>query len=190
MRDLAQQSFGVNRRSGKSKLLILVIFILIVFGGGAFLIKRIPTLGGLKGSQNIILEDAPLGLKPVPIEGISSFSDKGVDLTTQEATFKDVKYGGRANARATRSYGGGTYILSVEANIPDPGNGPLFQVWLVSGDAFLPVDFMRGSKNSWSLNLRDVDKYSKYRGIWITLERTKQDNKPEEHVLVPQLPHA
>lgn len=132
--------------------------------------------------SSVSLQEAPRGLQPINIDETIGVTQGGVDLASQKAVLEDVKYGGAASGVATRSFGGGTYILSVEATIPEL-KGVLYQVWLVGDGGIRSVDFMRGSGKSWSLTLRDVDKYSGYDGIWITLERTKEDNRPEEHVL-------
>lgn len=175
MRDLAKNSQGL-RRSNKIIGQVLVVFLIISV---VFFVKN-NFFESSSGGSSIVLRDAPRGLTPVQTDS-SGVADGGVDLANQKISLRDVKYGGEARATASRSYGGGLYILSVDATLPDPVNTN-YQVWLVSGDNLLPIDYMRGSKTSWSLSLRDTDKYSKYRGIWITLERTK-DNKPEEHVM-------
>jgi hypothetical protein len=178
MRDLAQQ-FGENRGNLRVKNLWRLLVILVLVGVGFFLIKNRFENVGSSGSS-IILQEAPYGLVPVEVGNIQITSE-GVNLTTQQASFRDVKYGGEASARATRSFGGGAYILSVDATLPDPKNVN-YQVWLVGDDGVVPIDYMTGSKNGWSLRLRSSDKYSKYDGIWITLERSK-DETSEEHVL-------
>lgn len=176
MRDLSKTTISRNKRPVKR--------ILILFGGVSLVAVIAYFLSGsfdMAGSGgSITLHDAPTNLNPVrTLGGISA--GEGVDLKTERASFKDVKFSGGASATATRAYGGGVYSLTVEANLPDPKN-TYYQVWLVGGGNPVPIDYMRGSKNSWSLSLRDSDKYSKYRGIWITLERTK-DDLVEEHVL-------
>lgn len=185
MRDLAKASNSPIRRKSqyfnmkKVKLLGGVVLLIaaaifvstIVFGGSS----------PIGGNSSIILQEAPTGLKPVSLTGIADAAAGGVALTTQSASFRDVKFGGGASATATRSFGGGIYVLSVSATLPDPKN-TYYEVWLVGTNGPVPIDFMTGSKTSWSLSLRDSDKYSSYSGIWITLERTK-DTLPEEHIL-------
>jgi len=180
MRDLGQQKkFGNLRRTSKIKIILRVLVFLVIIVGVFYFAKLRFNPSG-EGGSSTILREAPRGLTPVEVDG--SVDDLGgVDLTTQQATFEDVRYDGQAKATATRSFGGGTYILSVEATLPDPVNVP-YQVWLVGGGKAVPVDYMNGSKTAWSLTLRSTDKYSQYDGIWITLERTK-DNLPEEHVM-------
>lgn len=179
MRDLASQDFKKKSKSFTSKTILRLILIILVVGGVVYL-ARGRLIFNAGGGSSITLRDAPGGLTGVSVSG-TGYSNKGVDLKTQKATLKDVKYGGEASGIATRSFGGGTYILSVEATLPDPKNTN-YEVWLVSGEDVLPVDFMTGSKKSWSLSLRDTDKYSSYDRIMVTLERTK-DNLPEERVL-------
>lgn len=176
MRDLSKTAISKDRRPVKR--------FLILFGGvglvAAIIFNFSNSFGSIGSGGNTALHDAPTNLKPVDTPGGVSTED-GVDLKTEKASFKDVKFSGAASATAIRAYGGGVYSLTIEANLPDPKN-TYYQVWLTGGGSPLPIDYMRGSKKSWSLSLRDSDKYSKYRGIWITLERTK-DDIPEEHVL-------
>ena len=175
MRDLGKK-YGLPRGPNKFFWQIVILFLILSV---VFFAKN-KFFGGSSGGSSITLSDAPRGLTAVQVDS-SGLGDGGVDLVSKKISLRDVKYGGDARATATRSYGGGIYNLSVEATLPDPVNTN-YQVWLVSGEALLPIDYMRGAKTSWSLSLRDSDKYSNYRGIWITLERTK-DSKPEEHVM-------
>lgn len=179
MRDLSQSSVGFNRRSLRySRFTKIAMGFLLILAIGSFLANQVKIGGG--SGQSVVLSDASRGLVPVPVDE-RLITTSGVDLTTQIANLADVKYGGSAKATATRSFGGGSYILNVEATLPDPKN-TYYEVWLVSANEVVPVDFMNGSKTSWSLSLRDKDKFSRYKSIWITLERTK-DNIPEEHVM-------
>lgn len=174
MRDLSKSSYGGKKRISRKFIFLfggVLAVVLVVYG--------LSMMVGGGSSGGVILRDAPTDLEPVGVGEVKI--EGGVDLKTEKASFKDVKYGGSAQASATRAYGGGVYSLTVEANLPDPKN-TYYQVWLVGSAAPVSVDFMRGAKTSWTLNLRDTDKFSKYKGIWITLERTK-DDLPEEHVL-------
>ncbi|OGD92401.1 hypothetical protein A2697_00235 [Candidatus Curtissbacteria bacterium RIFCSPHIGHO2_01_FULL_41_44] len=178
MRDLAR---GLSEKRGNSRIknILRFLIILVLIGFFGFFVKN--QFGGISsGGSSIALTEAPRGLKPVRVDN-TRITGEGINLTNQQARFRDVKYDGEGEATATRSFGGGVYILSVKATLPDPKN-TYYQVWLANGDNIVPVDYMRGSKNTWSLTLRDKDKYSSYGGIWITLERTK-DEIPEEHVL-------
>lgn len=180
MRDLSNMPVGINpvpRGRRIARFVLLLALILVVF----YLARSQFSPRG-NGSGDVILGEAPRGLTPVALEGnLGDVTAGGVDLLTGSAAFVDVKYGGEAKAVATRSYGGGIYKLSLNATLPDPKNVN-YQVWLVSGENVLPIDYMRGSGTSWSLSLSGKDKYSGYGGIWITLERNK-DELPEEHVM-------
>lgn len=177
MRDLGQQ-FGTTKAQGINVTILKVVAIFLVVIFIVFLFRGRLISGG--ASSSVTLSDAPAGLVPVDVSD-SGIVDSGVNLTTKTINLSDVKYGGEAQATATRSYGGGVYVLSVDATLPDPVNTN-YQVWLVSGSGSVPIDYMRGVKTSWSLSLRDSDKFSSYGEIWITLERTK-DEFAEEHVM-------
>ncbi len=157
-------------------MILIVIVILIV------VLKSVLSIGGGSSNSAVVLREAPHGLKPVDVgSSVTSTSQSGTNMRTQTISLKDVKYGGDATATATRSYGGGLFILTVNATLPDPKN-TYYQVWLVGSNGPVPIDFMQGSGTSWSLTLRDQDKFSQNDGIWITLQRAK-DNKVEEHVM-------
>jgi len=179
MRDLANQDFSSKKPIFKSRLLRIFLIILVL--AGVFYIAKSQVNFGAASGSSVTLQEVPRNLTPIVADGTQNITEGGVDLVTQHAAFTDVKYGGGAKATATRSFGGGTYILSVDATLPDPKN-TYYEVWLVGGGSVIPIDFMSGSKTSWNLSFRSGDKYSKYSGIWITLERTK-DELPEENVL-------
>lgn len=182
MRDLSKIPLGrTKKKVWLPKRLIRIFILFILVFGVIFLLKSKTNVGGAGGSS-VVLKEASRGLTPVELDSShEELTKNAVDLTTQKAVLDDLMYGGEAKATATRSFGGGSYILSVEATLPDPKNVN-YQVWVVGGGEVIPVDFMSGSKTKWSLNIRGKDDYSNYGGIWITLERTK-DDLPEEHVM-------
>lgn len=176
MRDLNKVNYSSRRFPRRRVVTVfggVIVVVLIIYFASSFIGQ-----GGSSGA--VILRDAPTDLTPVAA-GKGMKVEGGVNLKTESASLKDVKYGGSAKATVTRAYGGGIFTLDVEATLPDP-KSTYYQVWLVGGGVQVPVEYMRGSKTSWSLSLRDTDKFSKYKGIWITLERTK-DELPEEHVM-------
>lgn len=178
MRDLSQTQVAYWGQRSKGRLRLILILILI--SGGFYFVGNL-FLGKSVGGSNVILREAPRGLVPVIVGESDINVEGGVQLTSQTAVMRDVKYGGEATATVKRSFGGGIYILTVDATLPDPKNVN-YQVWLVGSGKTVSIDYMRGAKTSWSLSLRDSDKYSSYRGVWITLERSK-DNIAEEHVM-------
>jgi hypothetical protein len=181
MRDLSKMQTGRSARLSGFKKYWRIFAILVFVLALLFVVRVVLNLSSGVGNSSVVLREAQRGLNPVDIDESQSMAEGGVNLTTQSTTLVDVKYGGEARATATRSVGGGTYVLNVSATLPDPVNTN-YEVWLVGGGEVVPIDFMRGSGTSWSLSLRDTDKFSSYDGIWITLERTK-DDLPEEHVL-------
>ena len=180
MRDLANQSYGQNK-STDSKFLRRVLF--LIFGAIAILVvgKLFFSAGSVISGQSVVLRDAPTGLKPVEADTDSSVSDEGVTLASQTAKLVNVT-GGGGSGTAKRTFGAGTYSLDIDANLPDP-EGNNYGVWLTGGAEVLLVDYLRGSGNSWGYELKDKDKYSGFDQIWITLEITKNDTKPEKHIL-------
>lgn len=181
MRDLASQGFRDKSNSFNSPQFVKVLGIAIVVGGLLFVIKSLfldKSLGG--GAQ--VLRDAPTNLKPVSVNWDGVDVEGGIDLTNQSATLADVKYGGSASATATRTFGDGSYSLSVSATLPD-SKGDRYQVWLVSGASVKDAGFMEGAKSSWSLIFRDKDLYKGYNTVWITREITTEDGEPEQRVM-------
>lgn len=182
MRDLSKIPLShIKRKKSKAKRLAKLLVLLVLILATASLLKSKLNLGSWSQSS-VVLREAARGLTPVELSGGEEELTAGaVDLVTQRAILVDVKYGGKARAVVTRSYGGGLYILSVTATLPDPKNVS-YQVWVVGGGEVIPIDYMSGSGTTWSLDLRSSDQYSNYDGIWITLERSK-DEIAEEHVM-------
>ena len=178
MRDLAQQNLTKRPDARSARIKILIIAAIVV--GAIFVIKsRFASGGG--SSLSVILQNAPNSLKAVSYGG-SSVSEKCVELMTESADFRDIS-GDNAKATAARTYGDGSFALTVNATLPDPKGGDKYQVWLV-GEEVVDAGIMDGAKNSWSLVFRDKDKYSSaYNQIWITREITTNDGKPEKHIL-------
>ena len=181
MRDLANQSYGQKGAKTDSKFLRRVLF--LTFGVIAVLIigKLFFSAGSVISGQSVVLRDAPTGLKPVEADSGTSVSDEGVTLTSQTAKLVNVA-GSGGSGTAKRTFGAGTYSLDIDANLPDP-EGNNYGVWLYDSSEVLLVDYLRGSGNSWGYELKDKDKYSGFDQIWITLEITKNDTKPEKHIL-------
>ncbi len=182
MKDLAGMEYNKKSKINISPAVLKLVIVLILGLFVVFFIKSRTSQSGnsVSSGGSVILSDAPRDLTPVSV-GASNLDAKGVDLKSQDAVMKIVRREVVGNAKATRSFGGGTYVLSVTANLPDP-KADYYEIWLTDGSQLVPIDYMRGSGSSWSLDLNDTDKYSKLNGIWITLERTK-DNKPEEHII-------
>lgn len=182
MRDLSQVRYadgpkrhlGISKRFLKFGFLAVVVLAAVFFAKSKLFVSRV-------GATGAALHEAPRGLTGVKLPGDLDIASGVTDLTSQTATLRDVKYGGVSVGTATRSFGGGTYILSVEATLPDPVNQK-YAVWVVGGGTPRLIDYMVGSGTKWKLTLRDTDKFSSYPSIWITLERT-HDQKPEEHVM-------
>ena len=181
MKDLANQSYGQKGAKADSKflrrVLVLTFGVIAVLTGG----KLFFSAGNVISGQSVVLRDAPTGLKPVEADSDTSVSDQGVTLTSQTAKLVNVA-GSGGSGTAKRTFGAGTYSLDIDANLPDP-EGNNYGVWLYDGSEVLLVDYLRGSGNSWGYELKDKDKYSSFDQIWITLEITKNDTKPEKHIL-------
>ena len=181
MRDLANQSYSQKGSKTDPKFLRRVL--VLTFGVIAVLVigKLFFSAGSVISGQSVVLRDAPTGLKPVEADSDNSVSDKGVTLTSQTARLVNVAEGG-GSGTAKRTFGANTYSLDVDTNLPDP-KGNNYGVWLTDGAEVLLVDYLRGSGSSWGYELKDKDKYSGFDQIWITLGITKNDTKPEKHIL-------
>jgi hypothetical protein len=170
-----------KRVSAQPRILSIAVIVIAIVGILYFIAAKI-NVGGIGGSSSgVTLQDAPKNLTPVKVDGAPVDVGGGVTLSSDSATFKNVS-DGSATATATRVYGNGSYSLTVLATLPDPA-GSKYQVWLVGGGQTLNAGFMDGAKTSWSLTLRDKDKYSTLSEIWITREITTEDGKPERHIL-------
>lgn len=180
MRDLANRTYG-QKVTGGSKFLKRIAALTLGAVVILVVVKLFFSAGGVISGQSVVLRDALTGLKPVESDQDTSVSEQGVTLKTQSARLIDVS-GGSGSGTAKRIFGAGTYSLDIDATLPDP-KGNNYGVWLFDGSEVLLVDYLRGSGNSWGYDLKDKDKYSGFNQIWITLEITKNDTKPEKHIL-------
>ncbi|GEM_PF-3373589 len=183
MRDLANQNFSSkNSKKTRSSGLIKVILVLVLGIGVIYFLKTKLLNSETSGSSaSVELKEAPRGLKPVAVDSKDIVS-KGVDLKSESASFTLVKDGFSGKVSASRSYAGGIYILNVDATLEDP-EGHRYAVWATNGDEELLIDYMAGTKNSFNLRVRrNDDKFMKYDGLLITLERSQLDNESETQI--------
>lgn len=184
MRDLARQNYSGSTSNTKIAIPQSVVRILLILTAVLlllFIVKKLTGSGGVIGSSQISLRDAPKGLIPVAVQGSESLLENAVNLTNETATFTNVG-GESATATASRKYGDGSYSLTVNATLPDP-KGNTYQVWIVGGGEPILAGKMNGSGRNWSITFNDKDNYSDLNGIWITREITNFDEKPELHIL-------
>ena len=182
MRDLSKLPLKSQRRRRINVKSFLPLAVVLTFVFGVWIVLKNGSLG-TGSDSSVLLSQAPTGLTPVKLTNhVEDLTEGAKDLITQTAVMQDVRSDdGRATAKITRSFGGGLYILNVDANLPDPVNVS-YQLFLTGGGEIIPIDYLKGSKNTWSLSIRTVDTYSEYDGVLITLERTK-DDKPEERIM-------
>lgn len=183
MRDLANQNILRRRRAPlkAKKTLFIIVAAVAAFWIVSWKLNGSATTTGATSAN---LKDAPKGLTPVAVSGAAVNAESGINVSTGTATLTDIKYGGAASGTATRTFGDGTYSLSVTATLPDPKGGDKYEVWLYDGNIPYEAGFMSGSKTSWSLVFRDKDKLSAYKEVWVTRELTSEDGEPENKVLV------
>lgn len=182
MRDLSKIPLGRARRKSTqfSNHLRTVVIGAVLVGILYIALSKLNVTGS--SSPSVTLREAQRGLLPVTLSDEHEQLTAGaVNLSSQKATLADLRYGGKAKATASRSYGGSIYRLTVDATLPDPVNTN-YQVWIVGGGEVIPVEFMRGSGTKWTISVSADAGYANYDGIWITLERTR-DEIPEEHIM-------
>lgn len=180
MRDLANQSL-IRRKTVPTvkKRPILAIFIVLAI---VAVIWKLNGSGVSSSGESAYLKDAPKGLTPVKVAGAAVDADTGINLSTGTITLSPVASGSSSTGSATRTFGDGNYILSVDVTLPDP-KGQKYQVWLYDGATPVDAGFMNGSGTSWNVVFRDKDKYSSFRTVWVTKEITSEDGEPELKVL-------
>jgi len=177
MRDLARSDLGRRRKTSRSKLLLyiaafIVLGVVLYYVGGDT---------GTTQNRNELIADAPTDLTPVSLAGQENLAANAVSLNPDTAKMKDLR-DEDSSATVVRSYGGGAYRLSVNANLPDPVNVN-YAVWLTGTGNPWFVEYMRGSGRDWYVNIAGKEsELLKYDGVLISLERTK-DNKVEEKIM-------
>lgn len=107
----------------------------------------------------------------------------GLSPTEQVATLKP-ETGKSGSGEASRSVVPGRFVLTVTAELPDPGQGKFYQVWLIrpTSAAQFAAGQLKQSGNRWVLTLDQTRDASAYSNVMVTLE-TVDDQKPETKIL-------
>jgi len=182
MRDLAKQHLNTRKRSTAISPRVTRLGLIVV--GIVFLILVVNSALNLSGvgSGDGMVQNAPLGLTPVKVDGALVDVEGGIKLNSDKATFRNVG-NIKATATAERVYGGGSFTMTVDATFIGT-QGHKYQVWLTDGETMADAGFLEGVGTSWATTFRDSDRgYSGLDGIWITDELTKEDNKAETKIL-------
>lgn len=174
MRDLANQSFSSSKGPKKNinaGILRLIIILVIIFGIGFFVKGKFLGSGGVSGSSDVVLREAPRGLMPVKLDGENV--SQGKEIKSESASFRAVAEGVSGKVSASRNVEGGKYNIRVDATLEDPKQAYSYGVWLYEGKDEVLVDYLGGSGTNWYLRAtRDAD-LVKYDSIKITREYSR-----------------
>ncbi len=103
--------------------------------------------------------------------------------TDQVANLK-AEPGITGSGEASRSASPGRFVVTVTAELPDPGEGKFYEVWLVRPEpaAQFSIGQLKKSGERWVLTLDQTRDATDYSNVMVTLE-TVEDKQPETKVL-------
>jgi len=181
MKDLSRQSYTrIKPRAGFVKNIKSIVLFVIAVGVIYIVLNRVSLPTG--GNSSVKIQDAPIGLTPVDIGDVGTYSEDGLDLSSQRITLSLVTDRQSGSGSASRTFGAGTYSLNVSARLPDPGANK-YGVWLTDGVETRLIDYMSGSGSNWVYNLRDDDNYSDLNEVLVSREITTDDAELEVIIL-------
>lgn len=153
------------------KLVIAIIaaVLIVVAIAAYFLLLKKPT------PQPVVI--------PAPKFTPSASPSSGLNPTEQVATLKP-EAGKSGSGEASRSVLPGRFVLTVTAELPDPGQGKSYAVWLVRPEplAQFSAGQLKQSGNRWILTLDQTRDASTYSTVTVTLQTTGQDVSPPNQV--------
>lgn len=119
----------------------------------------------------------------IPLPSLTPSPSSSLAPTDQIATLK-TEPGITGSGEASRSATPGRFVLTVTAELPDPGEGKFYEVWLVRPDPAgqFSIGQLKKSGDRWVLTLDQTRDASVYSNVMVTQE-TVDDKKPETKVL-------
>lgn len=193
-----KKDFGTNHHTRNIIISLIVAFcaVGVLFATGyidslaSYVSKKVtkeekPTEVGRLMEQSSALVD--ISMESIPVAGKSQMQNAIVtDLRTRSAKLKDVTGGdGNGTGYVLRTEQGLMHL--VNARLPKPAEGSVYEGWLVDTSK-TPVSFFSTGKleelgvNLYMLEYKTSNPYEGYDFIVIT-EETKLDETPETHIL-------
>jgi hypothetical protein len=120
---------------------------------------------------------------PVPSSTPTPSPSSSLNPTDQVAALKP-EAGITGSGEASRSVSPGRFVVTVTAELPDPGQGKFYEVWLIrpTPEAEFSIGQLKKSGNRWVLTLDQTRDASAYTNVMVTSEAV-DDKKPETKVL-------
>lgn len=161
----------------KTRDIVIGAIVLVVLISGVLIIKRAKNRAALL---------------PTPTPSIQERVQKTfnglVIPTDRENTDLTAVGGAEGIGVASRKYSGGTYSITVMADLPEPKSGYFYQAWIVRGStgdsdfSYISTGALRLAKGGYISDFTSSKDYSGYKKVVVTLEKIS-DNTPESHVL-------
>ncbi len=158
-----------NSLNPKLVIAIIVGVLIVVAVAAYFLLLKKPT------PAPVVIPQPKFTPTPSPSSGLNP--------TEQVATLKP-EAGKSGTGEASRSVVPGRFVLTVTAELPDPGQGKFYEVWLIrpATESQFSAGQLKQSGNRWVLTLDQTRDASAYSNVMVTLE-TVDDKKPETKIL-------
>lgn len=116
-----------------------------------------------------------------------SFNGLVIPSDRENVDLSDVT-GGEGIGVASRKYSGGTFSLTIMADLPEPKSGYFYQGWIIRGSigdndfSYVSVGPLRLAKGGYITDFSSAKDYSDYKKVVVTLEKGN-GAIPEGHVL-------
>lgn len=162
----------------KTRDIVIGGIVLVVLIAAALLIRR-----ARLNKQASLPEATPTISERVQ----KTFNGISIPTDRESADLSDVS-GGQGIGVATRKYTGGTFSLTIMANLPTPQSGYFYQGWVIRGDpsesgySMLSVGKLRFAKGGYIVDFSSPRDYSDYGKVVVSIERVF-DSTPETNIL-------
>jgi hypothetical protein len=183
----------MNLQKGNTQLIIIVLVLLGLFGGGYFYFQSsqsqqpaTPTkIDSMADKKSIVKDDETMMEKDTAIMDRKDVMEMVLnDNSSLTGKLVDVS-GGSSSGTAYLLRRNSTLYHYVEAQLPDPAPGLVYEGWLVSKTPtlkFFSTGVMNQSNTTFTLSYTTDNEYAGYNDVVITLE-TEVDAAPEDHIL-------
>lgn len=161
----------------RTRDIIIGAIVLVVLISGVLIIKR-------ARNRSAVL---PTSTPTIQERVQKTFNGLVIPADRENADLVDVT-GGQGIGVASRKYSGGTYSLTIIANLPDPKSGYFYQGWIIRGSvgdsnfSYISAGKLRLAKGGYLTDFTATKDYSDYKKVAVTLEKA-DDATPEGNVL-------
>lgn len=161
----------------RTRDIIIGAIVLIVLISGVLIIRR------ARNRSAVLPTSTPTIAERVQ----KSFNGLIIPSDRENVDLNDVT-GGEGIGVASRKYSGGTFSLTIMADLPEPKSRYFYQGWIIRGNlgdndfSYVSVGSLRLAKGGFIADFSSAKDYSDFKKVVVTLEKVN-DATPEGNVL-------